>query len=146
MAYTDPLRAAWYSQLKSCENRTDSIGNPIRFYLTFEEWIQIWEQSGKLNSRGKRKGEYVMARYNDTGDYAVNNVFITTMEHNTYLGNKGRKHDAHTNNKKSKSLKGNPLLMGRIPWNKGIPRDAQTKLKISQGVKLNNTRKTGAYR
>ena len=54
----------------------------VEFTLTFEEWWDIWEQSGKWEQRGCRKGQYVMSRYNDTGPYAVGNVFIQSCEDN----------------------------------------------------------------
>ena len=54
----------------------------IDFNLTFEEWWGIWQQSGKWNERGCRKGQYVMSRYNDAGAYEVGNVFIQTQEEN----------------------------------------------------------------
>ena len=55
---------------------------PIDFDLTFEQWWGIWDRSGKWEQRGCRKGQYVMARYNDTGPYALGNVYITTHEAN----------------------------------------------------------------
>ena len=54
----------------------------IEFTLTFDEWWDIWQQSGKYEQRGFRKGQYVMSRYNDTGPYAVGNVFIQSCEDN----------------------------------------------------------------
>jgi hypothetical protein len=54
----------------------------IEFTLTFDEWWSIWEQSGKYELRGHRKGQYVMSRYNDVGPYAIGNVFIQSCEDN----------------------------------------------------------------
>ena len=54
----------------------------IEFNLTYEEWWDIWQKSGKWAQRGARKGCYVMSRYNDTGAYEVGNVFIQTHEEN----------------------------------------------------------------
>ena len=48
----------------------------IDFQLTFDEWFNIWQQSGKFNLRGRGSGTYVMSRVNDTGSYAIGNVFI----------------------------------------------------------------------
>ena len=136
--YKDKLKLAWYDQKKACERRTDALGNPIEFKLTFEEWKDIWIKSGKLEQRGKRKGQYVMARYNDIGSYAVGNVYITLHSDNIRFAQLGRKHDRETCEKKSKSLKGKNL--GRTAWNKGIPRDEATKQKISDTL-----RSTGSY-
>ena len=62
----------------------------IEFKLTFDEWWSIWEQSGKYEQRGCRKGQYVMSRVNDTGPYEVGNVFIQTCGGNNSDAHKGR--------------------------------------------------------
>ena len=54
----------------------------IEFNLTYEQWWDIWQQSGKWNQRGPNKGQYVMSRYNDIGAYEVGNVFIQLSEEN----------------------------------------------------------------
>ena len=54
----------------------------IDFNLTFDEWWEIWQQSGKWEQRGFRKGQYVMSRKNDIGPYAIGNVFIQPAEDN----------------------------------------------------------------
>lgn len=45
-------------------------------------WWQVWEASGKWAQRGKKTGQYVMARYNDTGPYSTDNVKIITCNEN----------------------------------------------------------------
>lgn len=54
----------------------------IEFNLTYDEWWDIWQKSGKWEERGARKGQYVMSRYNDMGAYRVGNVFIQPHEDN----------------------------------------------------------------
>ena len=54
----------------------------IDFELSFNEWWDIWQQSGKWEQRGFRKGQYVMSRKNDIGAYEVGNVFIQRAEDN----------------------------------------------------------------
>lgn len=54
----------------------------IPFLLTFSEWLDIWEESGHLAVRGRRRGQYAMARYGDKGPYAVGNVRIILAEEN----------------------------------------------------------------
>lgn len=54
----------------------------IMFNLTYEEWWDIWQQSGKWELRGPNKGQYVMSRYNDVGPYEIGNVFIQPSEEN----------------------------------------------------------------
>jgi hypothetical protein len=69
----------------------------IPFLLTFEEWCNIWYDSGKFAQRGHCKGQYVMARFGDIGPYAVGNVRIITCSDNVseaQLGKrKPRRHD-----------------------------------------------------
>lgn len=55
----------------------------IPFNLTFEQWLNVWEASGKLPRRGKGRGRYCMARFGDKGAYEVGNVHIITHEQNS---------------------------------------------------------------
>jgi len=55
----------------------------IEFLLTFEEWWDVWQKSGKWEQRGKYAGQYVMARFGDKGAYEVENVRICTVGENT---------------------------------------------------------------
>ena len=63
----------------------------VPFELTYDEWINIWLQSGKYDLRGYGIGKYCMSRINDIGPYAVNNVFIQLHTKNIVDANKGRK-------------------------------------------------------
>ena len=63
----------------------------VPFELTYDEWINIWLQSGKYDLRGYGRGKYCMSRINDIGPYAVNNVFIQLHTDNQIQGVKGRK-------------------------------------------------------
>jgi hypothetical protein len=63
-------------------HRNNAKRRGIPFLLTFEQWNSIWRESGKWDQRGKRKGQYCMARHGDTGPYADGNVKITTKEEN----------------------------------------------------------------
>ena len=76
-------------QRKNCGKRKDKNGNPILFKLTFEEWLNIWLESGHYDQRGRCKDSYVMSRYNDLGHYEVGNVIISTHRRNASAGNKG---------------------------------------------------------
>ena len=55
----------------------------IPFPLTFGEWWDIWQASGKWEQRGRRKDQYVMARFGDCGAYERNNVRICLAGENT---------------------------------------------------------------
>jgi hypothetical protein len=63
--------------------RVDRNGNPVRMKMSFEEWLDLWEQSGKWHLRGNRKGCYCECRTNDLGDYEVGNVRIDTVSNNS---------------------------------------------------------------
>ena len=58
----------------------------IEFHFAFEEWVAWWEASlgpGWLALRGKKLGQYVMARNNDIGPYAPWNVKCITHSQNS---------------------------------------------------------------
>ena len=71
-----PLRKKWRTQRFNAKKRA------VPFLLTFEEWLQIWEQSGRLSERGCHRGQYVMARYGDVGPYTTGNVRIVLSDIN----------------------------------------------------------------
>lgn len=72
----------------------------VQFLMTFEEWWDIWQTSGRWEQRGHFRGQYVMARYGDAGPYVVGNVRICTCSENLaernrlnpYLGKQRRRH------------------------------------------------------
>ena len=55
----------------------------IPFELTFEQWYQIWLDSGHYFEKGTKQGQFVMSRFQDKGGYTINNVFIQTVGDNT---------------------------------------------------------------
>lgn len=60
------------------KKRARSRGIP--FLLTFSEWWNIWESSGKWEERGTHG--YVMCRTGDLGAYEVGNVRVDTFLNN----------------------------------------------------------------
>jgi hypothetical protein len=56
------------------------------FLLTFEEWLDIWTESGKFEQRGRGSLNYCMARHGDVGPYAIGNVRICTNRENIKEG------------------------------------------------------------
>lgn len=54
----------------------------ISWCLTFEEWWEIWQKSGKWHLRGNKTWQYVMARYGDVGPYSPENVYIASFSEN----------------------------------------------------------------
>lgn len=109
----------------------------IDFELTFEEWWNIWQQSGKWEQRGCRKGQYVMSRNNDTGPYAVGNVFIQLAQDNhsqIVFSDK-------TIKKFSEQRKGKPKS---IEWKNKISLANLGKKKPQQIIECSHCKKYGA--
>lgn len=48
----------------------------IGWKLTFPEWRQMWDESGRWEERGRGLGKYCMARQADSGPYSVANCYI----------------------------------------------------------------------
>lgn len=95
LAYNAKYRAKYQAKLKAIQDdlrttprwkfllqQRQAKARGIVFLLTFDEWWEIWEQSGHWENRGKKSGQYVMARFGDVGPYAVGNVRITTCNEN----------------------------------------------------------------
>jgi hypothetical protein len=71
-------------------NRAKDRGVP--FLLSFEEWCDIWQSSGKWEQRGRLRGQYVMARFGDTGPYERSNVKICLVGENVAESNRDMDH------------------------------------------------------
>jgi hypothetical protein len=78
---------------KYCVHKQCAKRRGIPFELTFDEWMTIWDASGRFKERGRLRHEYHMARHGDVGPYAVGNVKIITASQNIkeIKGKKGRK-------------------------------------------------------
>jgi len=88
------------------EHRQNANHRGIPFELTFDEWLQIWQDSGKWQLRGKGKGSYVMSRVGDTGPYKVGNVYINSHEQNASDARRGDKSTTDHSRKISDALRG----------------------------------------
>lgn len=85
--YNDKRREKWVHQ------RIHSVKRGIPFNLTFNEWWDIWDKSGKYEERGCKRGQYCMSRVGDLGAYEVGNVFIQLHSLNVsqaVIGNNSR--------------------------------------------------------
>ena len=105
----------------------------INFDLTFEQWMQIWQESGKIEQRGRGANKYCMCRIGDKGAYCIENVFIGQGKHNVSEGNIGKLDSKETKRKKSEALKGKPH-----PWVVGSKNpmhrpDVKAKISIAIG-------------
>jgi hypothetical protein len=56
----------------------------IEWNLTFDEWFGWWLENGHYHERGRRKGEYVMARFGDVGPYSLDNIYCIPNRENMY--------------------------------------------------------------
>jgi hypothetical protein len=86
----------------------------IPFLLTFEQWLKIWNDSGKLDQRGRGADKFCMCRVGDMGSYEVGNVFIGTGRENVRAGNLGKEMTQEVKDKISKTHSGKPH-----EWSKG---------------------------
>jgi hypothetical protein len=69
--------------IRKCQKKlAASIRRNIGYYLTYDDVYNMLKDAGlKSSNWGCKKGQYVIGRYNDTGDYKVGNCrFITTEE------------------------------------------------------------------
>ncbi len=123
MPYANPLQNVWNQQKQGAKRRG------VEFFLTFDAWLKIWQDSGHLAHRGCRRGQYVMSRPKDKGPYQVGNVRIVKAEDNNrearVIGQPGRRLSASTRAKISVKLKAS--------WAQGRERpSAATKKKMSK--------------
>jgi hypothetical protein len=78
----------------------------IEFLFTYEQWLNWWITSGKLEQRGKGRGKYCMMRKGDVGPYSIENVFCGTNEQNAIDCHKGKTRSKETKELMSRSHKG----------------------------------------
>ena len=120
-----------YTQQKSNAKR-----RRVAFSLTFNEWKQIWLDSGKWNQRGRGAEKYCMCRIEDKGAYSIKNVFIGQGKKNVSEGNIGKPNSLETKLKKSQAAKGK-----KHPWSVGDKNPMhklEVKIKISQAISGKN--------
>jgi hypothetical protein len=79
MLNNEELRIA---KRKYMTQRRDARSRGIEFNFTFDEWLQVWLNSGCWDKRGKSADSYVMARNGDIGPYRKDNVQIKSNSAN----------------------------------------------------------------
>jgi hypothetical protein len=72
------METRYKGKIASTRGRVDKAGNPIEMRLSFDEWLTIWMDSGKIDSMGSGRGGYVLCRVGDLGHYEVGNVFVAS--------------------------------------------------------------------
>lgn len=108
MSTKDPYKKAYTQHKSNAKQRC------IEMRLTFDEWKEIWLQSGKWDERGRGAEKYCMCRLGDEGHYEAGNVFIAQNKCNISDGNIGKTDSEVTRAKKSASMKGKAH-----PWSVG---------------------------
>lgn len=99
------IKLAFYS------HRAAARKKGINFLLTLNEWLAVWEASGRLQERGRNKGQYVMARFGDKGPYAIGNVRICTVTENHHEAHCGKALTKQHKENLSKAHKGRRLTL-----------------------------------
>ena len=92
----------------------NALARGIQFLLSYEQWLAIWNESGKLDQRGRGAEKYCMCRHGDVGPYEVGNVFIGSGRENVRAGNLGKEMSQEVRDKISVSNSGKPH-----PWSAG---------------------------
>lgn len=95
--------------------RENAARRGIPFLLTFEQWLSVWIDSGKLEERGRGANKYCMSRRGDVGNYEIGNVFIQLGKDNVAEGNLGKVVSESTRAKISACNSGKPH-----PWSTGL--------------------------
>ena len=113
--------------LKRCydQQRNNSKSRNKEFNLTYEEWLNIWAMSGKLEKRGRGSAKYCMCRFGDKGAYEVGNVFIGSGGSNSHDGNIGKVLSTEIKAKMSASKLG--VRRPDIEISRGKPVDMRSK-------------------
>lgn len=101
----------------------------IGFDFSFEQWVRWWENHlgpNWLEKRGRFKGQYVMARAGDKGDYHPNNVKCITCSEN----------------------QSEQIANGTSPagWNKGVRGLPQKGMKLSEEQAREIKQSSGLHR
>jgi hypothetical protein len=127
----------------------------ISWELTFDEWIKVWIDSGHLHERGRKRGQYVMARFRDQGPYSASNVKIVTCSQNNseqkpvWLGkalseehkkklqkaNLGHTNSPEARSKLSKALQGNKNALGGPGHNFAHSEEARAKMRATWAIR-----------
>ena len=73
---------------KYASHKWQAKNRKVEWLFTFDTWIKKWEESGKWEQRGHKKGQYCMSRPNDQGPYSPENVIIKTHSENVIEAHK----------------------------------------------------------
>jgi hypothetical protein len=90
-----------YAKSRYNDQKGSAFKRNIPFLFTFEEWDQWWlsRNIDREIPQGKDANCWCMCRYNDSGSYEANNVYLDTNSNNVKLRNKlywGKRGKVHT--------------------------------------------------
>ena len=105
----------------------------IPFMLTFDQWLDVWTESGKLEKRGRGAEKFCMCRNGDIGTYEIGNVFIGTGRENVKAGNLGKTVSQEVRDKISKSHTGKPKEWSRGDKNPMHRPEVKAKISAANG-------------
>ena len=59
--------------------RSRALRMGVDFTIPFDDWLKIWQDSGKFDQRGGKKGQYVLSRIDNTKPYEIGNIIINQV-------------------------------------------------------------------
>jgi len=71
--------------LTSCPydvQKSKALTNNVAFELSYQEWIELWNSSGKWAQRGPYADDYCLARIDSTKGFFVGNCYVITNREN----------------------------------------------------------------
>lgn len=69
-------------ELRFLQQRASAKYRGVEFRLTFDQWRDWWLATGRVDERGKLRGQWVMARCGDRGAYELGNLQCMRAEDN----------------------------------------------------------------
>jgi hypothetical protein len=81
---TDEPQLKFFAKMAKAyrDQRNNARHRDIPWNFSYLTWLHVWHTSGRVLQRGLKQNGYVMARFNDEGDYATYNVEIITAGDN----------------------------------------------------------------
>jgi hypothetical protein len=121
------------AKLRFKQHRNNAKRRDVLFEMLFPNWIGVWWTSGHWHERGKRKGQFVMARYQDRGAYVEGNIQIITNAENVIEAFGGKPHTEEVRRRQSESCKARGEAAWRHAVNAriGTHHSAETRARMS---------------
>ena len=97
-----------YQGQKASHQKVNAAGRTIKWDLSFKDWLEAWEQSGKWSQRGRRTGDYCLCRIDRQGDFTKDNIKIQDSWERQRVNFQGKSKPQSQRDKMSASAKGRP--------------------------------------